>query len=219
MVSKEHVLLTRAAELFSDLTDAERKLLYAVIAGEAADYRSRNNAENDPQQADTWDKSRTIRAKVIRWLCVDREASCHIDPKGIHIAAARIEGHLDLASTTILVLFHLWRCAVTDGVILEYADTRTLSFPGSILGTSGGIALSAIRVHVRGDVYLNDGFRANGEVQLGGASIDGNLTCARGRFYQIPPDLVVKFQRIDIVAVILWLVLRLHFVYQRQIEG
>jgi hypothetical protein len=33
------------------------------------------------------------------------------------------------------------------------------------------------------------------------------------------PDLVVKFQLIDIVAVILWLVLRLHFVYQRQIEG
>jgi hypothetical protein len=37
--------------------------------------------------------------------------------------------------------------------------------------------------------------------------------------YQTPPDLVVKFQLIDIVAVILWLVLRLHFVYQRQIEG
>jgi hypothetical protein len=28
---------------------------------------------------------------------------------------------------------------------------------------------------------------------------------------------VVKFQLIDIVTVILWLVLRLHFVYQRQI--
>jgi hypothetical protein len=39
------------------------------------------------------------------------------------------------------------------------------------------------------------------------------------RFSQTPPDLVVKFQLIDIVAVILWLVLRLHFVYQRQIEG
>jgi hypothetical protein len=36
---------------------------------------------------------------------------------------------------------------------------------------------------------------------------------------QTPPDLVVKFQRIDIVAVILCLVLRLHFVYQRQIAG
>ena len=44
------------------------------------------------------------------------------------------------------------------------------------------------------------------------------VRCLRSIF-QTPPDLVVKFQRIDIVAVILWLVLRLHFVYQRQIEG
>jgi hypothetical protein len=36
---------------------------------------------------------------------------------------------------------------------------------------------------------------------------------------QTPPNLVVKFQLVDIVAVILRLVLRLHFVYQRQIEG
>jgi hypothetical protein len=37
--------------------------------------------------------------------------------------------------------------------------------------------------------------------------------------FQTPPDLVVKFQLIDIVIVILWLVLRLLFVYQRQIGG
>ena len=36
---------------------------------------------------------------------------------------------------------------------------------------------------------------------------------------QIPPDLVVKFQRIDIIAVILCLVLQRHFVYQRDIKG
>jgi hypothetical protein len=36
---------------------------------------------------------------------------------------------------------------------------------------------------------------------------------------QIPPDLVVKFQRVDFVAVILWGVLRLHVVYQREIKG
>jgi len=36
---------------------------------------------------------------------------------------------------------------------------------------------------------------------------------------QIPPDLVVKFQRVDFVDVILWGVLRLHVVYQREIKG
>lgn len=36
---------------------------------------------------------------------------------------------------------------------------------------------------------------------------------------QIPPDLVVKFQPIDIVGVILWQVLRPRVVYQREIKG
>src|SRR6266700_210090 len=43
---------------------------------------------------------------------------------------------------------------------------------------------------------------------------------ARSRHYgvfQTPPDLVVKFQRVDIVDVILRWVLRPHVVYQREI--
>ena len=39
------------------------------------------------------------------------------------------------------------------------------------------------------------------------------------RQHQTPPDLVVKFQRTDIVAVILRLVWRLRVVYQREIKG
>ena len=38
-------------------------------------------------------------------------------------------------------------------------------------------------------------------------------------FFQIPPDLVVKYQPIDIVDVILWRVLRPRFVLQREIKG
>jgi hypothetical protein len=37
--------------------------------------------------------------------------------------------------------------------------------------------------------------------------------------FQIPPDLVVKFQAIDIAEVILWLGLRLRVVYQQEIKG
>jgi hypothetical protein len=36
---------------------------------------------------------------------------------------------------------------------------------------------------------------------------------------QTPPDLVVKFQHIDIIAVILWPVLRLRVMDQREIMG
>jgi hypothetical protein len=36
---------------------------------------------------------------------------------------------------------------------------------------------------------------------------------------QIPPDFVVKFQRVDIVDAILWFVLQPRVVYQRRIKG
>ncbi len=36
---------------------------------------------------------------------------------------------------------------------------------------------------------------------------------------QTPPDLVVKSQPVDITDAILWLVLRTHVVYQREIKG
>jgi hypothetical protein len=36
---------------------------------------------------------------------------------------------------------------------------------------------------------------------------------------QTPQDLVVKFQRIDIVAVMLWLVSRLRVVYKHELKG
>ncbi len=35
---------------------------------------------------------------------------------------------------------------------------------------------------------------------------------------QTPPDLVVKFQHVDIVDVILWLVLRPRIVYRREVK-
>jgi hypothetical protein len=188
MTSKEHVLLTRAVEQFANLTDAEKTLLHAVIAGDVADYSSPNDAENDPQHAETWGASRTIRAQVIRWLCAEPEASRQIDPHGIRIHAATIKGRLDLAYVTVPVPLALRRCVVWAGVTLVDADTRTLAFSGSVLGPFGGTSLDAAGVHVRGDVFLVDGFRAEGEVRLLGASITGDLNCRGGTFHRPEGD-------------------------------
>ena len=40
-----------------------------------------------------------------------------------------------------------------------------------------------------------------------------------GKAFQTPPDVVVKFQLIDIVGFILCRILRLRVVYQREIKG
>jgi integrase len=59
-------------------------------------------------------------------------------------------------------------------------------------------------------VFLQTGIRVSELAALRIEDID---------FIQTPPDLVVKFQPIDIIAVILWLVLRLRIAYQWEIKG
>ncbi len=57
-------------------------------------------------------------------------------------------------------------------------------------------------------------------------NLDGGATLQRTRQgvaaasgkSQTPPDLVVKFQHVDIVDVILWLVLRPRIVYRREVK-
>jgi hypothetical protein len=183
MSATEAPLLALVAEHFPDLTEAEKKLLRAVATGDIADCSSPNDAENDPKDGNTWGESRTIRAEIIRWLCVDREATKHIDPNGIRIGAAKINGLLDLQYVTVSVPLVLWQCTVQEGVVLSGAETRLLAFIRSSLGNSSGVALSADDVQVHGGVLLQDGFEAKGEVRLIGAMISGDLDCTGGAFH------------------------------------
>ena len=45
-----------------------------------------DNADVNPQ---AWGHERDIRAKVIRWLCVNQEVRALLDPKGIQLYGAR----------------------------------------------------------------------------------------------------------------------------------
>ena len=67
-------LLELAEKQFPDLSGAEKKLINAAAAGQEADYRSDDADTDDPGKWEHWGPQRTIRAEVIRWLCVDVEA-------------------------------------------------------------------------------------------------------------------------------------------------
>jgi len=177
MSTAAQCLYALAAEQFPDLTDAERALLLAIAAGETARYGGQTEAESDPKYADAWGELRTIRAEVIRWLCIDREAIRHIDPRGIYIYGANIDGELDLRAVTILFPLFLERCVIRQRVRLNFAETRLLSFAGSISGPIDGEGLT-----VQGALWLRQGFRAEGTVSLFGATISGHLDCTRGTF-------------------------------------
>ncbi len=57
-------------------------------------------------------------------------------------------------------------------------DCKSATFNGLLYqGNLGGSSLSADRINVRGGVFLNQSFSANGEVRLLGAVIGDNFTC------------------------------------------
>jgi hypothetical protein len=84
---------------------------------------------------------------------------------------------LNLEAVTIPFPLRLTRCCIHEGVNLSGAETRLLSFAGSVSGSITGDQLV-----VEGTLFLNDGFRAEGEVHLSGARITGDLNCTKGEF-------------------------------------
>jgi hypothetical protein len=170
-------LLQLAHTRFPDLTNAEGQFLRAAALGTVARYGGQTAEANHLLTAETWGQPRIIRADVIRWLCVDQGAIRCIDPKGLRVACARIEGHLDLAHVIIPFPLVLEHCSLRGGVDLTWAETRLLRFVGSHSGSFIGEGLA-----VQGDLFLSSGFQAEGEVQLSGARITGRLDCTEGVF-------------------------------------
>ncbi len=178
-------LMAAARAKFGELSAAEEKLLRCAESGDIAycgPSETDDDPANDPAKADGWGKERTIRARLIRWLCIDAEASKHVDPRGIQVHAARIgelpdENDLDLSGGSIPFRLAFWFCnfrvplGLTDARIvgLNLAGTR---IPG----------LLADRVAVSGSVFLRNGFHIEGEVSLLRARIGGDLNCSAGTF-------------------------------------
>src|SRR6266478_9028231 len=77
---------------FTELTDAELKLLQAASNGNVAKCGT-IGAAIDGQCG----KDREIRAKLIRWLCKRPDLQELIDPRGLVVSSAKITGSLNLS--------------------------------------------------------------------------------------------------------------------------
>lgn len=162
------------------LTRAEHRLLSAAASGRFA-YAGTcmgDDPTNDPARAEgSWGPERSIRAEVIRWLTIDTDIGKHIDPKGIRMVGARIQGALDLNDVQIHFPLSLTRSYFDQDIDLSFAEARGLN-----LAASQTKKITARGMIVRDDVFLNQGFHADGEVNLVGAAINGNLECTNGTF-------------------------------------
>ena len=209
------------------LSEAEERVVQHALDGTVADCSNLGGGD-DPAKPEKWHASRNVRADLIRWLVVDREARKQVDPRGVQIQGARITGDLDLSSTNIPFPLFLWDCRLDWPLKLQWAKVPVLGLDGSwiqeinaeglklegslFLGTGfhaergvqlygatiggdldaergsfknrnpKGFALNGERAKVTGDVFLDQGFNAEGGVQLYGATIGGNLDAERGTF-------------------------------------
>ncbi len=173
-------LETLARAHFEDLTEAELKLLRAAAKGEVAvcgPNARDDDPANDPAKAGEWGPDRQIRADLIRWPCVHPDAKQRVDPTGIQVFGAKITGALDLSYAVVPFHFALWRCRLMDA-----ANFYDVESPGINLQGTRVSSISADGARVKGDVFLRNGFRAEGEVRLRGAQIEGNLECGDSTF-------------------------------------
>jgi sRNA-binding regulator protein Hfq len=177
-------LETLARARFTKLTAAEINLLQAAPKGEFAVCGPNMNDDdpaNDPSKAEKWGEDRQIRADLIRWLCVDRQAKELVDPKGIQAYGAKIPDALDLSFVTVPFPLTLQHCRLMDETKLIGTEIPELNLEGSRVRSIG-----ASRIHVKGSVFLHNGFRAEGEVRVLGAQMGGDLDCRNATFKNPP---------------------------------
>jgi len=175
--------LTRAR--FGELSKAEIRFARAAPTGELAvcgPNMDDADPANDPSKADAdWKEDRTIRAALIRWVCVDRRARDLVDPLGIQIYGARIGDALDLSSAAIPFALTLWKCRLTGETNLRDTAVAFLGFHGSWVDS-----IAADRVTVKSAVVFRSGFHAARGVRLPGAQIGDDLSCTDSTFDSAP---------------------------------
>jgi hypothetical protein len=179
-----------AEDRFSPLSEAEKRVLRAAITGDHASCGPSHKDDdplNNPSSIDEWDTAREIRAKLLRWLCVDHTAETYVDPQGIWIYGAKISSALKLNFTSVRFPLGLRRCRFTDEIRLVSATLPTLNLSGCAVP---GIIADGAKFHY--DVFLNDGFSATGRVSFSACQIDGTLNCVGGTFKDSSRDGIEK---------------------------
>ncbi len=170
-------LLELATRKFGKLTPPEVFLFGMVAAGLSPIYATHSTVGDDPLSATNWPVSRVLRADRLTWLCTDPEASALVTHLGIEIVGARIEGEFRLQYAEIPFTLTFVNCAFQDTIQLELAHLKNVI----LIGTHTK-AIVAGNATIDGTLVMKDGFTANGEVNLIGATITKDLVCARGRF-------------------------------------
>ncbi len=172
-------LAALALAKFDHLSESELKMLCAATTGEFAfcgPSTRIDDQENDSTKAAGWGDERTIRAALLRWLCLDGTARILVDPRGIVVHAAKIADELDLSFATVPFPLAFMNCHFAVDMSLLGAQLQAFS-----LFASRTKAIMADGLKVRGNLLFRNG-NAEGEVRLLGADIGKTLECNNTAF-------------------------------------
>ncbi len=149
-----------------------------VIAGSNDDN---SNSANNPQGGERWDRTRTIRADVISWLCQNAATYGRPASDGIDVYGAKVEGVLDLCHTDIPIPLWFERCYFNNEVWLKNAKIPSLTFRGCWTKR-----ILADGLQVVNNVGLRDGFHSTGEVLFRDANIGAGFIAVGATFEYAP---------------------------------
>ena len=184
-------LVKLASARFPKLTHAEVALLEFVEVGNfnrpewAAAGPSQNplDPSNDPKDAASWTHDRDIRATLIEWLAVDPAAIARIHPSGIRVLGARVVGSLDLSYVHVPFVIMMIRCSIPEQIRLQATEIPRLDLNGSYTAD-----IFAPDIRVDGSLFFGwdnheyGPFHANGEIDIAGGRVDGDINFGEGHF-------------------------------------
>lgn len=169
-------LITLLTEECGNLSEPEKKLAEAVVLGQECDLWQKGDERLTPETPAgawlKWGSSRTIRATVIRAICVSNLSHKLVDTQGIRLFNAYISESLNLQGADVPFDVWLISCAIDTDINLIGAKVHTLSLENSRVAGA-----HADRLQAKGGVFLRSGFQAMGRISLSGARINGHLDC------------------------------------------
>jgi hypothetical protein len=159
-MSQPLTLVARSRENRQEMTEPELRVRQAVETGQLADFRVGESEQ------------RTVQARLLMELLTKAVPANGALPHGVMLRGAHIAGALDLRSMKLTCPLLLQDCHLDAPINLYQAEAKAIRLPGSHVP-----GLLADQLVVTGNLELNNGFTANGEVRLAGAQIGGQLNC------------------------------------------
>ena len=164
------------AKLPPELYPAEEKFARCLAEGRPCKIR---DGELPKKGIEFGEGANVVRSEVIRFFAYNGNEKNPVLGAGIYLHGAWISGDLDLTHARIPYALAFISCHFNACVSMQYAEFVALYLNGSRLAKG----LAADGLTTTGGVNLRNGFSAEGEVRLLGASIGGNLDCVDGKFH------------------------------------